>query len=192
MVPLINVSIKLFLIFLFVVTYLITIIKSFLKLLEIRDCICCLSNYLSSAKIGKWSFDNIGFQLNKNESYQQRLSEALFKFPVIQKYTGYYSGSLEYGASDAENYKVAADIYNNLLMKRNYIFQDFKSSFNPIHTLKTIFTFPSKIFIWVGFNPSEVASRVINLIGWIVSYLIGIYSSEIKELITGLINKLSN
>lgn len=192
MVPLINVSLKFFLLLLFVTTYFITIVKSFLKLNEILKCLNCLSRYINSATVVKQYYDIMGFQLNKKENYQQCLNETLLKFPVIQKYSGYYSGSLEYGASDAENYKTAADIYNNLLMKRNYLFQDFKSSFNPMQTLKTLFSFPSNLIELIGFNPSAVASRVINLGGWLLSFAISLYSTEIKVLISALIQKLMN
>ncbi len=187
MLHLINVSLKSLLLILFVATYLFTIVKSFLKLNEVLKCLKCLLKYLNSATI-----DRISLQLDKKENYQQCLNETLLKFPVIQKHYGYYGDSLEYGASDVENYKVAINIYNYLLMKRNYLLQDFKSSFNPLQTLKTLFSFPSSLIEFIGFNPSAVASRVINLGGWLLSFVISLYSAEIKVLISALIQKLMN
>lgn len=187
MVPLINVSLKFFLLLFFVTAYIVKIVKSFMKLNEILKCLKCLLRYINSARI-----DRISLQFDKKENYQQCLNETLLKFPTIQKYYGGYGDSLEYGASDVENYRAAINICNYLLMKRNYLLQDFKSSFNPVRTLKTLFSFPSNLIELIGFNPSAVASRVINLGGWLLSLAISLYSTEIKVLISALIQKLMN
>lgn len=186
-----NIPAKYYPLLLLTIIYVVSIARAFLKLNEIIGCLKTLTAYLSSASISKSPYDAVGFHLEKRGHYDLCLNDVLVKFPVIEKYSGYYTGTLEYGAPDITNYRTAATLYNELSMKRNYIYQDFKSSFNPIHAVKTLFTIPSSLIEWIGFNPSAIVSRVVNIIGWIVSFILGLYSEEIKALITALLQNLT-
>lgn len=161
------------------ITYLCSILKNFFLLREVAGCIKVLSNYLNSAIFTKGSHDF----LNKKDNYQQCLNDVLLKFPIIQKYSGFYTGELEYGNSDISNYQTAYKLRNELMMKRNYLWQDLKASFNPIRSIKTLFSLPSLFLNWIGFEPGISFSRILNLGFWLIAYILDIYSSEIKVLI---------
>lgn len=72
-------------------------------------------------------------------------------------------------------------------MKRNFLVDDLCTSFNPLSALKKIIAFPSLILKYFGFQPGIHASRLINLLGWILTYLLGLYQDEIKALINSLL-----
>ena len=110
----------------------------------------------------------------------------LFNFPAINRYTSFYSKTLEYGCSDLENYQNTYVLYNELLMKRNFLIDNFFKSFNPIYALKTLLCVPSIFIKWLGFHPGDSISKILNLICWIITWFLNLYSSEIKTLINSL------
>lgn len=166
---------------LFVAVYIFSIISSILEIKQIDVCIDVLAAFLNSA-----SFSPYG-ELIKKPDFDKQLSEALFRYPTIQKFCSRYSAYLSYSKNPSENYSSAIDLYNEIRMKRNYLVNDFCNSFNPINTLKKIVTFPSYLLTFFGFQPSIHASRIFNLFGWILTYLFGLYQDEIKVLITSLL-----
>jgi hypothetical protein len=131
--------------------------------------------------------------LTRSENYSKAKNKLLGSYPLICYVLPEYSnGCLSYDKSDFELHDTTEEIYNAVLMKHNFVYYNLRSSFLPFNTLKTISRLPSSFVKWLGINHSNLASRIINLIGWIASFIIGIYSLEIKDLITLLINKLSN
>lgn len=176
-----------YLLLLLLITYLVSIVKAFLNLNEIIKCLKTLSAYLSSASLFRSPYDAIGFHLEKKKNYDLCLNEVLIKFPIIEKYSGYYIGTLEYGASDISNYTVASKLFDILSMRRNYLYQNFKSAFNPCISIKSFFAIPSIVLDWLGFQPSIFFSRFFNLICWISAYLLGLYSEEIKVLLGSIV-----
>jgi hypothetical protein len=169
--------------------YVFLIAKSIFKLQEINKILDILLEYLNSAKPIQ-SHYGLECSLSKNPNYDTCLNEVLAHYPVIQKYSDFYAPHLEYGASDISTFTSAAKIYNNFLMKRNYLFQDFKDSFNPIYTLKALFSVPSRFLKWIGLTHKLSFPRLFNLLCWVVAYFINLYSDEIKALIASIFEHL--
>ena len=167
---------KLFLI-LFGAVYIGSIISVVLKLFRMRTCLRVLADFLSSCSISSYG------ELIKGENFNERLEDLLFHYPVICKFSGFYDPSLSYGENPIRTYKSAAELYNTLRMKSNFLINDLAASFNPINTLKKIVSFPSLLIEFFGFHPGIHASRLLNLIGWISAYVLGMYQDEIKSLI---------
>lgn len=46
---------------------------------------------------------------------------------------------------------------------------------------------PSTLLTFFGFQPGVYSSRIFNLIGWILTYLLGLYQNEIKLFISSLL-----
>lgn len=162
-----------------VIAYVFYIADCIRDVRSVGKCIFKLLNYLESADAGAGFFQ-------KHEDYVQRLNELLEYYPAITKHTSFYSSTLSYGYSETENYNNALSIYRELLMTRNYKIHALKRAFNPLVSLKRIFSLPSIIIKWIGLEPSDRTKKIINLLGWIITYLLGMYSDEIKSLINSL------
>lgn len=175
---------KYFLLF-YLAMYVYFVLKNFYTIWKVHKLTTILSDYLSSATLNN---SYLGKYLIKKENYQQCLDEILFNYPVIAKYQT-CSDYLDYGAPETDNYIAAHNLYNNLMMQGNFIVHTFLESLNPIYTLKQIFNFPSSFISWIGFKPSTVFSRLFNVLSWLFTYLLGVYSQEIKYLISTLIHK---
>ena len=72
-------------------------------------------------------------------------------------------------------------------MESNFLINDLVTSFNPINTLKKIVSFPSFLIEFFGFHPGIHASRLLNLIVWILAYVLGMYQDEIKSFIASFL-----
>lgn len=171
---------KIFLI-LFVLVYLCSIISNLFKILQLDKCLDALTSFLNSGRYSAYG------EIIKNENFDKCLSELLFRYPLICKFTNFYSGTLSYGEDISKTYTSAFKIYNDLRMKRNFLVNDLCISFNPLSAIKKIITFPSLLLEYFGFQPSVHVSRLINLSGWILTYLLGLYQDEIKTFINSLL-----
>ena len=160
-----------------------------MKLREIIGLIKLLNKYLDSATIKYEAYHPC---LIKRPTYEECLSEVLFKYPVMSRYTRLSCDILKYGVSDIENYNAAINIYNRILMKRNYMLNDFFRVLNPFWALKTLFSLPSLFLGWIGFSIKGTATRAFNVFVWTAGYLIGLYSDEIKTIITSLFQYLTH
>lgn len=172
---------------LWLVVYLYSIFSGFFKLKQIHCAMKVLSNYLHSAVLERSPYNAVGYCLVKKDNYQECLSDALYKFPLISRCSGYYCDRLDYGASDVQNYSTAVKLYNNLAMENNYLIDAFKTSFNPFRALKTLFSLPGLALSWFGMPQKISLSRLLNLLCWILVYLLNLYSDEIKLLLNSLI-----
>lgn len=166
---------------LFILTYLYSIISNFSQILQLDKCLDALVSFLNSGRYSSYG------QIIKNENFDKCLSELLFRYPLICKFTSFYSDTLSYGEDISTTYTSAVKLYNDLRMKRNFLVDDLCTSFNPLSALKKIIAFPSLILKYFGFQPGIHASRLINLLGWILTYLLGLYQDEIKALINSLL-----
>ncbi len=169
------------------IVFLYSIISSLLKLNEISSLIDILYKYLESATYQTPFYQAAGARLIKKDNYSACLNELLYNFPRIRKYSECHLDFLRYGAPDIENYSSAINLYNRLLMKKNYLIESFKTSLNPICSLQTIFLLPGEFLHWLGFSRIGYSSRVLNLACWIIAYLLNVYSNEIKSLINSII-----
>ena len=169
---------------LFILTYLYSIISNFSQILQLDKCLDALVSFLNSGRYSSYG------QIIKNENFDKCLSELLFRYPLICKFTSFYSDTLSYGEDISTTYTSAVKLYNDLRMKRNFLVDDLCTSFNPLSALKKIIAFPSLILKYFGFQPGTHASRLINLLGWILTYLLGLYQDEIKALINSLLKHI--
>ena len=169
-----------YLLILLIIIYVVLILRSFFRLKKVVSLISLLANYISSAEI------HSGGIINKKEKYDEYHNDVLLNYPAINKYTSIYSDSLSYGQSDRECLTNSFSLYNELSMKRNYLIDEFKSSLNPINSIKIFFSIPSLVIKWIGFKPNSSISKILNLFCWIITYLLGIYTEEIKMLINSL------
>lgn len=166
---------------LFAVVYIGSIVSCVSKIKQVNKCLSLLASFINSGKYSAYG------QIIKNDDFDQNLSEVLFHYPVIQRFCNFYSCSLSYGESPVKNYNSSIELYNQLRMKYNYLFDDLCRAFNPLNALKKIVVFPSLILEFFGFHPTLHASRFLNLLGWILTYLLGLYQNEIKALISSLL-----
>lgn len=178
-----------YLLILWIIIYISSALVAFLKLREIIGLIKLLNKYLDSATIKYEAYHPC---LIKQPTYEERLSEVLFKYPVMSQYIGLPCDILKYGASDIENYNTAINIYNRMLMKRNYLINDFFHVLNPFLALKTLFSLPSLFLSWIGFSIKDTATRAFNVFVWAAGCLIELYSDEIKTIITSLFQYLTH
>ncbi|MEQ2363917.1 hypothetical protein WMO25_02255 [Coprococcus sp. CLA-AA-H190] len=143
-----------------------------------------MQDYLFSATLK--AIDFYEETLIKTPDYNAHLYKLLAQYPEISKFTSYCSPTLSYGSSDLDTYNASADIYNELLMRRNFLTRDFKASFNPFNALKSLLSLPSAIFSAIGFNLGNISSKIVNIFGWIITYFLGMYANEIKAFISSL------
>lgn len=173
-----------FLILFYLLIYVYFVAKNIFLLCKIRKAITVLNNYLNSAIMPKSYYDEI----IKKDNYQQCLNEVLFYYPDIVKFQNSFE-RLEYGVPDKQNYIAAYQIYNELLMEGNFITHKFIDSLNPVYALKKMFKIPSSLISWIGFKPSTMFSKLLNIFCWLLTYILNMYSHEIKLLISTLIHK---
>ena len=173
-----------YLLLLYFFVYIYFVISNFLNVRKIRKLINVLNDYLNSANIGNY-YPN---ELIKKDNYQHCLNEVLFYYPAIVKFKNSFE-RLEYGVPDKQNYIAAFHIYNELLMEGNFITHKFIDSLNPVYALKKMFKFPSSLISWIGFKPSVMFSKLLNIFCWLLTYILNMYSHEIKLLISNLIHK---
>lgn len=171
----------------FTIVYVFNIVKSFLQVRKIKNLIEIIVRYLKSATITTCDYPNV---LRKNENYVECMNDLLFNYPAISQFTTFYSKQLAYGMHDLEVYQATIEIYQELLMERNFLINDLCASFNPIRAIKILFCIPSIFIEWIGFRPGKSLSKILNAICWVITYLLGMYSVEIKTLITSLLEKL--
>lgn len=168
---------KIFLIF-FVVIHIGLIISNISKILKMKKCLEVLSAFLSSGKLSSYRI------LTKNDNFYKCLENLLQQYPVICEFRDFCDPSLSYGAEPAETYEAAAELYRNFLMTQNFLINDFFNSLNPINTLKKAIALPSTVLKFFGLTLNIYASRFFNLIGWLATYVLGVYQNEIKAFLT--------
>ncbi len=168
------------------VVYVTTVIRNICAVKDVGKSIQILKSYLDSASMSASGY------FEKYDSYDSCKAELLKRYPVIAKQGSFYSATLAYGNTDPKTYRDSISLYNELLMTQNYRLQDLKESFNPLSSLKLIASFPSTLIRWIGFDPKEASLKIINILGWIVTYLLGMYSDEIKALVDLLLQKLAH
>ena len=169
------------LIILLIVIYVWLIFDKFIKFIKITSCINTLLDFLQATTPNTYTYSLDG------DNYRNQLNAALVKYPDICEFTSYYSDALRYGETDYKNYIASANLYNELLMQRNFIRKEILDSLNPINAIKILISFPSSAFKLLGFKLNSSFAKIFNLVGWIITYLLGMYKDEIKLLINSLL-----
>lgn len=175
-----------FCIIIFFAVYIYLILKSIFVLKDIHFCLDILFQYCKSASMHGYG------TLTKSASYDKNLNIVLRNYPLISKYTNLYSPSLSYSATDLDNYSHAVSLYHELQMTQNWRFEELKQSFNPINTLKYLFSVPSKILKFLGIKPPISSLNFINIIGWLAAYFLNIYSADVKSLLDSIFQNFIN
>lgn len=172
--------------------YVFLLIKPLFQIRKIGKILVIIVKYLDSAELQQHP-RGYGAYLTQLDNYSEMRGKLLKTFPYIEELLPYYAvQELSYSMDNLNLYENAYKNYQELLMKQNYTIRDFKNNINPLISLLFIVAIPSKLIEWMGFQPSAAISKIINLAGWVASFVIGLYSDEIKLLITTLFQNLTN
>jgi len=128
------------------------------------------------------------YEQKKNCKLKQKA--LLSYFPIISRYLGYYSNTLDYGDSIYKIYYKCVPMRNTLLSKRDYQIHQLKDSFNPILGLKTFVTFPVTLLSWLGVRIRPSQGIAITIILGIIAYLFDMFKPEIKSSLISLFEYL--
>lgn len=162
--------------------YLSTIIKRIIPWMQAANCAMKLDSFIRA-------FINCDTKSDKNrERYQKELDELLRYYPVISSF--FIFPNLSYGDSALNTCSKAKTLLDKFQMEINYRRHSLIRSLNPFISVKKIVLFPATAIHWMGFKPGRIASLIINAVGWLITYLLSLYSSEVKELLSLLFHQL--
>jgi len=164
------------------ILYVVKILSVINKIFQTTSCIRKLQKFLSSTSPS-------GYSLSGNH-YQRYLNRVLRIYPRICKLYPWSSSQLSYGKTDRENYFASRDLCNQLCMKRNFLVQELIDSLNPVSVFKFLLSFPSALLGSIGINTKPSSKKLLNLIGWIIAFLLDAYKPEIKSVINYLLSFL--
>lgn len=105
------------------------------------------------------------------------------EMPRINFVLPYSFDSLTINQNNEQLYDSFSSILSKLVTKRDEMYYNRRSAFNPINPLKRIFLIPSSILSWFGINISQTAQRVSSLIIWIFGFLF-------KEFLSGSLDSI--
>lgn len=162
-----------YILYAFIFIYIFVILSNIHSLFEINRCIHKLQNFINSY--------NKSFHYSEN---RKELNSLLKFYPTISKYRNCFSPTLSYSDHSSTTFEKSKTLYSEFLMRRNFISNDIKNAFNPLTTLKIIFSLPYKIITLMGFKPRKANINIINILGWIITTisttLINMFFDEIK------------
>lgn len=164
------------------ILYVVKILSVINKIFQATSCIRKLQKFLSSTSPS-------GYSLSGNR-YQRYLNGVLRIYPRICKLYPWSSSQLSYGKTDRENYFSSRNLCNELRMKRNFLVQELIDSLNPVSVIKFLLSFPSALLSSIGIKAKPSSKKFLNLIGWIIAFLLDTYKPEIKSVINYLLSFL--
>lgn len=156
------------------VVYVAVIIKSALELFQVRRCIRKLRGFLTAYE--------------RRNGCQRELNSLLRYYPVIARYEN--RPILSYNSSDAENSFGSKTLLSEFLMLRNFKRHKLFCSLNPLSALKAMVAFPATALSWFGFKPKRAIALLVSVVGWGITYILGLFSNEIKDFLISLLQKL--
>lgn len=159
---------------LWLVVYIINIIKCFYEYQELKKCVQLLVTYVAA-------YTQSCRTLGTAEDYEADLTTLLRYYPVIYKYQQH--PKLAYSDSPQSTRDKSEALFHSLMMARNFKRHELYNSLIPTASLKILANIPSSALNWIGFKPKKYAARVLNIVGWAVAYFVNLFSEEIKELI---------
>ena len=178
---------------LWLVIFVVMILKNSFRYFECKGIVNLLAHYLNAAitVIGQSSF-SASESLSHDKAYLSAKNRMLSQYPVIAKYETTSYSRLAYGVDDYSLIENARDIYNNLKMELNYLREEIFASFNPLLSLKHIFTIPAYFLKCLGFKPSNATSKVVNVFGAIalmlLAFFLDLYSKEARDFLNSIFN----
>lgn len=171
---------------LWLIVYLSAIVKAFMKILSTKKLLEALSKFIHSVSIEKTDF-GCNETFRKKSDFEANKCAVLSLVPAINRALDSWFGcGMDYENTDEKNYRAAVTTYNKLLMTQNYKIDEFKQSLNPFYGLKTLFRLPSILLKWLGINFKGAGNKLLNIISWIIVYLLYAYQAEIKTLLSWL------
>lgn len=153
-------------------SYVYNIVTNFLRLFQIWKGIIRLNCYIIAYSKKRWQ-----------RWTRKRL---LNYYPIISRYTGIHSKHLKYDDDYPVLYQKSVNILSELLSEKDRQRHRFRASFNPILGIKTFVTLPMVILSWFNIKPNGKHSFLISAMGWLITYFLGMFESEIKGLIITL------
>lgn len=164
------------------ILYVVKILSVISRIIQATSCIRKLQKFLCSTSPSRYSL--------LGNRYQRYLKVVLRIYPRIYKLCPWSSSQLSYGKTDYENYFASRDLCNRLCMKRNFLVQELIDSLNPVSVFKFLLSFPSALLGSIGINTKPSSKNLLNLIGWIIAFLLDAYKPEIKSVINYLLSFL--
>lgn len=124
--------------------------------------------------------------------YEKHSNDVRKLIPLMDKIdeftSSWFTSRLEYSASNSTNLRSAYDIYNDLLTEYDILINRLNRVFNPKYAFRDTFLTPAKILNYFGIDLSTFPSRIFSLLSWILA----VYSSEVKDFIYELIKNIFN
>lgn len=102
--------------------------------------------------------------------------------PSVQKHFGYRDSG--FASATVEMFHEAIGFYRDRLLE----------TFNPVYWIEAILYLPRKILAYLGLSTESLATRILQLIYWLLSAVgavsYAVYKDEIDQLVRGLIGKI--
>lgn len=90
--------------------------------------------------------------------------------------------------NDKELIRAYFEAYTSLLEVKDKYDYNLKKTQNPLNALKEFIKIPSTLIKYLDINIKPGLDKIVNLIIWIIVFLLNMYSDEIKVLIKNIYN----
>lgn len=164
-----------FFLILALVAYVIPVANNLLSLVRFRKCLRLLMEFILIYG------DSPSYCRPKPEVYRQELTSLLKYYPVVAEYVSY--PKLSYGDSDETTYEKSKKLASGLQMRSNAQRHKLLRSLNPLFSLKELVMLPVTAVRECGATPGVKASIAINVLGWLITYILDTFRPEIKALL---------
>lgn len=111
---------------------------------------------------------------------RKELKAALRRYPYIKRYTK--TAKLDHSLSEFSNKYNCEKLLPELYNAEDEKMREFWISINPVHAVKGIFSFPAYVVSLFGVRQNDVAKFVVNALFWVIEFIAGCFSDEIKAL----------
>ena len=171
-----------FVVLLWLLSYISPIVKCLLTIRRIRISLNKLVNFV--AVYG----NSTPYFRPEKDVYNNELTALLRYYPVISEFVS--SPKLSYRQTEETIYQNARKIIPDLQMQMNEFRHKLIRSLNPLVSARELVLLPVRALQELGFRPGRISSVFLNITGWTVSYLLGMFQPEIKALLIVLFEKL--
>lgn len=161
-----------FLMVLFGISYVNTIVRAALKWVEVRMMLNKLTDFCAVFSFGE---------------YANELKHLMRIAPKINEIARY--PELSYRDSDIITFEKADNIRQEIQMEHNRSRIAFFRALNPLRSARDVLVLPVSVVQSFGFLPKKVSAAIITIVGDASLYLLDMYKTEIKELISVVIER---
>lgn len=132
-------------------------------------------------------------QIMTNDDIHSAYTEIIKQMPKVQSlgWYNFYLIKLSYEGSVPDNLNNARSITLKLMQQRDYSIHNLKNSINPLNAVKFIFLLPSKVLSFIGLpklSSNSFLLILVNGLGWLIVYLLNLFSPEIKQFVIKLLS----